>query len=226
MTSIAFIILIAISGLLLNHADALGLSTSNAAGPLIARMYGVKAPPIDVAFEAGNVVFAHAGTGLYADDHELAANADELLGAVVVDKEIVLATAQSLYICTKDGRLIERLAHDLPAQLDRVGTDSGRLILAADSRYFEFNLRTTRLNEIDAAAADNIDWSEPVILNEAQATAIGKAAFGRSLNWERVIGDLHSGRLLPHVGRYIADLAALCLLYLCFSGLLLWFRRR
>jgi uncharacterized iron-regulated membrane protein len=61
---------------------------------------------------------------------------------------------------------------------------------------------------------------------DAQAEQIGIAALGQEIQWERVLLDLLSGRILPGVGRYLADITALALLYMCFSGIVLWTRRR
>ncbi len=49
---------------------------------------------------------------------------------------------------------------------------------------------------------------------------------GHELTWERVLLDLHSGRALTENGVYIMDVAALGMLFLAFSGILIWMQRR
>ncbi len=48
---------------------------------------------------------------------------------------------------------------------------------------------------------------------------------GGELNWERVLLDLHSGRLAGQLGRWVMDLVALVLMVLAFTGIWLWIRR-
>lgn len=44
------------------------------------------------------------------------------------------------------------------------------------------------------------------------------------LNWERVLLDVHAGRLFGIGGTVLNDLAALALVYLLISGLITWRR--
>ena len=49
---------------------------------------------------------------------------------------------------------------------------------------------------------------------------------GRGLTLERVMLDLHSGRIFGDFGIYIMDAAAVALLWLSGSGLWVWWSRR
>jgi hypothetical protein len=49
---------------------------------------------------------------------------------------------------------------------------------------------------------------------------------GRGLSVERVIADLHSGRVIGIVGPFVMDVVAVLLIVLSLSGLLLWLRPR
>ena len=46
------------------------------------------------------------------------------------------------------------------------------------------------------------------------------------IHWERVILDLHSGRLPGPYGIYLADISAIILVLLSITGIALWIRRR
>lgn len=190
VSSLVFLIFISLSGLILNHADGLGLSRL-AAGPWLQRLYGIEPPPVDSAYEAGGVVFATSSDTLFADGEELAKNVGRMIGAAVYDSEIVVATEFELFIVSPDGRLIERMDSDSEL-LQRSG----------------------------------VIGSQPMALSPAQAEQIGRAALGQAINLERVLLDFHSGRILPTVGRYVADLTALALLYMSFTGIWLWARRK
>jgi uncharacterized iron-regulated membrane protein len=49
---------------------------------------------------------------------------------------------------------------------------------------------------------------------------------GRGLTLERLILDLHSGRIFGAYGIYVMDAAAIVLLWLSGSGLWVWWRRQ
>ena len=49
---------------------------------------------------------------------------------------------------------------------------------------------------------------------------------GRGLSWERLLADLHSGRILGAAGTYFMDFIALSLIVLSMTGLFQWRRRR
>ena len=47
-----------------------------------------------------------------------------------------------------------------------------------------------------------------------------------SLNWQRLLQDLHAGRLFGLAGQLLMDLAALLLVVLAFTGVIIWSRGR
>ena len=54
--------------------------------------------------------------------------------------------------------------------------------------------------------------------------AIGDAYSGSPLSYERVLLDLHSGRIFGRVGVLVVDAAAVALLLLALSGFYMWFK--
>lgn len=220
-----FLVLIALSGLLLNHADRLGLSHT-AAGPWLLKLYGVELPPVHAAFTAGDVMFATSADTLYANGKPLAKSVNRLIGAVAVENAIVIATGNEFFITTTDAALIERFAPGALQPMRELGTDGRRVIVAFAEGYAEFDADQMNLGVAADIALDDVAWSRPTVPTAQQAQQIGVAALGQAINWERVLLDLHSGRILPGLGRYLADITALALLYMCFSGIVLWTRRR
>lgn len=225
IVAVSFLIVITLTGLVLNHADALGMSNRGAA--FLASVYGIDAPPVDTAFRAADIVFASAADTLYANGRELMAIAGPIRGAAVgANGQIVVATSTELLLITGEAVLVERAAVDAGAPILRLGTDSDRLVVATTDEHFTVELATMRLAAIDASDENLVSWSEPVTPGEDQLRRIATHSLGKVLSWERVLIDLHSGRILPVVGRYIVDLAALCLLYLSMTGIIVWVRTR
>lgn len=220
-----FLILISASGLTLNHADALGLSR-HAAGPWLLGLYGADLPPVESAYSVAGMLFATSGQTLYADGEELAKNTGSLVGAVAIEGAYVVATGSEFIVSNSNVELIERYAPDLSDPIGKLGISSDRIIVAIQNEHYEFNPQRMSLSPLEDLSIDDIAWSQPANPSDAQAKQIGTAELGHAINWERVLLDFHSGRILPAVGRYIADLTALCLLYMCFTGIVLWARRR
>lgn len=223
--SVVFLIFIAASGLILNHADDFGMS-HRAAGPWLLRLYGAEAPPVDSAYSAENVLFATSSATLYADGKELAKNTGPLVGAVTIDDAYVVATSQEFLLSSHDLILVERYAPDAPGPMQRLGTSGDHIIVAIEDELYAFDPLRMELTAQSDLTMPSILWAQPATPSDEQAEQIGAAALGQAINWERVLLDFHSGRILPTVGRYIADLTALCLLYMCFTGIFMWVRKR
>lgn len=221
----SFLILIAVTGLVLNHADDLGLPQQTISGEMAKHLYGVAAAPIDAAFEAADIVFVTVADSLYADAVPIADAAGEIRGAVASNDMIVVATDREIILTTADAVLIERSEIEAAQQLLRIGFAGSQVVVDLGDGHFAFNTNQMRLTALESAPA-NTSWSETIQLENEQIDRISSATLSRVISWERLLSDLHSGRILPGVGRYLFDLTALCLLYLCMSGVLLWFRRR
>ena len=63
-------------------------------------------------------------------------------------------------------------------------------------------------------------------LETALAAELSADYRGHSLSWERVLLDLHSGRLFGRYGTWVMDIAAGLLLVLVMTGIWLWTQRR
>ncbi|NQV86806.1 MAG: hypothetical protein HQ492_06995 [Woeseiaceae bacterium] len=225
VTSVLFLVLISASGLILNHADALGLP-GGAAAPWVLRLYSSELPAVDSAFSAADVLFATSADTLYANGKELAKGTDRLIGSVVTDDVKVVATASEFFLVSHDTILIERFAPDASGSMRELGTDGQHIFVAIHDAYYQFDLQRMSLSSPSSFALENIAWSQPARPSVSQAEQIGTAALGQAINWERVLLDFRSGRILPTVGRYLADITALCLLYMCFTGLWILARGR
>ncbi|MBT8098207.1 MAG: PepSY domain-containing protein [Gammaproteobacteria bacterium] len=225
ISALAFLLLLTVTGLVLNHADTFGLPQNQAPSGFVQWAYGIEPAPVDAVFETSGIVLASIAGSLYANGREIASEAGTIRGAVTSQDFVVAATNREWLLITRNGSLIERSPLESSQAIRRIGNAGARVIVDAGSGFAELDLDQLTLSRL-SISTDAIDWSKPAALDNVQQLELSSAASSASLSWERVLLDLHSGRILPKVGRYLADLTALCLLYLCISGLLLWFRRR
>jgi hypothetical protein len=220
-----FLVFISATGLVLNHADDFGMP-HRPAGSWLLHLYSAELPPVDSAYSAANVLFATSTDTLYANGEELAKKTGRLIGAVATKDFHVVATGEEFFVSNRAVILIERYAPDANGPMTRLGTLGEHIIAMVQDELYEFDPQRMSLEVQANLPTSAIAWSQPVTPSDEQAEQIGVAALGQAINWERVLLDFHSGRILPTVGRYIADITALCLLYMCFTGLFLWARKR
>ena len=210
---------------MLNHSDELGLPQLHVSGALANRLYGIEAAPVSTAFEAAGLVLVSAADTVYANENPIADGAGEIRGAVVSDDLVVIGTNREVILTTTDAMVVERSAIAPSQELNRVGLEGSRVVVDTDTGLFALDTNQMQLTALDSLSIDPA-WSVPVQLDAAQGRRVSDAAAGHIITWERLLSDLHSGRILPVFGRYLFDITALCLLYLCISGVFLWFRRR
>lgn len=221
-----FLVMLAVTGLCLNHAQSLNLHGVRVSWPFLLKKYNmasaadIESLRIDAAntlsildnglyYNGGYVTDCGALTGIHLDQHFL---------VVVTDEGLILLTAE--------GELVEVLQlADLPFGVPKlVGIeDSGRPVLVTDTGNWipdadwlefteyggEFTMQSPVRMETDAATRDSILFHYQ----------------GKGPTLYRILLDLHSGRLIGWGGRTIMDLTALAILILAISGISAWRRK-
>lgn len=74
--------------------------------------------------------------------------------------------------------------------------------------------------------ADDVGWSLPVQLDIDQRRALAEQYRARILPYERVLLDVHSGRIFGRYGPSVMDAAALLMVFLAGTGVLIWLKRK
>lgn len=226
-----FVALLVVSGILLNHTEELGLDRRFAAHPWLLSWYGVEADAPESGFpagEGGERWVAWAGGRIYLDGAPAGDSAAPLAGAVAVSglPAIAAAAADAVWLFAADGSLIEKAAPvgvPLPIEALAAGPEGALFLRAGGSVWAgDADLVEWRRAAQDAAPA----WARPAPLPPAIAARIAESRRGEGLPWERVLLDLHSGRLFGALGPPLMDAAAVLLVLLAASGLYNWTRTR
>ena len=225
LTAIPFVAVLAITGILLNRTGSLELDRRTVASAWLLDWYGIGgAAP--VSFAAGDSWVSGQGGRLYVDGAPVADNAAPLAGAAWRDPMLVAATADSIYLFAADGAPIEKApAMGVPGPVEALAAGAGdTLFLRTPGGVFAGD---TDLIEWRPAAPDGAPaWSRPAEPPPAVAAALAESWRGGGLPWERVLLDLHSGRLFGRFGPLAMDTAAVALLLLAASGLYNWLGTR
>ena len=219
MGAALFVLLLALSGLLLNHGDTLALDQRQIDSPLLLNWYGIEIPDQASHFSSGDNRVSQLGEQLYFNSQPLQINRQPLMGIHSTEQLTVVALSNTLLLLSNDGELLERI-DTLPQgmnAIDAIGSDAhgnihirqGQQIAVADSELLSWQ---------NTDQSHGINWSQPGPVDVAYITNITENYRQQTLDYERVLLDLHSGRLFGRWGPYVMDGAALAMLVLAVTG--------
>jgi hypothetical protein len=220
-----FVLLLSATGIALNHSSALELDARYVQAEWLLRWFGIAAPAPTASFLADGHWIALLGTRLYFDDIELADGITELVGVVATPEHMVIATASRVLLVSRAGTLVEQLdtAGLLPAPIVALGHAQRGLVFDTHAGRFYSD---EDLLEIVAGPGGGADWSAPRALSPEHLERLSALYRGRGLSLERLLLDLHSGRVLARTGTWLMDLVGAALIVLSLLGVLLWLQRR
>ena len=226
LSAALFVIVLSVTGLALNHTESLQMDSTHVQSELLLDWYGIHAPDYLGSYSAGPALFTAVNERVFRDSEILDDVPAPLVGAIAYQDLIIVASLDQLTLLTRDGERIESLgsAAGVPAGMKAIGitTDGAIAIKAAHGVYL------TDENLLEWSETDTLEatWSiesdtPPELVQDLQASYRGNG-----LPLERVVLDLHSGRLLGNAGVLLVDAAAILFLLLAISGVWLWSRRR
>lgn len=226
IVSALFLFVLSLTGLALNHTEALGLNKVTLDNAFILSRYGMDSGSGMTAHrihESATIVHFH---GRLYHDEGLLAEAGPPVGIHEGEGFSVVATPDALVYLTAEGELIERVGFlSLPfGRVDYMATGAdGRPVLVTDAGpvlpdtdWLEFHPHEGAFTVLP------LEHIEP---GEDLRGAILDGHQGSGPTLYRVLLDLHSGRLFGWGGRTVMDLTAVAILLLLSSGFAGWLRR-
>lgn len=221
-----FVIVLTITGLVLNHTDELELDSSYIQSELLLDWYGIDSSAELTSFTAGSVSITAVNDQVFWGTEPLSGISAPLTGLLVHGDLVIIAAGGVLSLYSIDGELIEKLEHvaGVPANILAIGLTEQKLLAVKTVQ----GIYLTDDDMLEWSRADNPEafWSETTPLPAGLEEPLQAAYRGTGLPVERVMLDLHSGRILGRAGIYLVDAAALLFLLLAMSGIWLWARRR
>ena len=225
--SITFVLLLSVTGIALNHTGDLRLGQRFFQAPWLLDWYGIEAPPPESSFLAGNHRVSLIGTRVYFDNTELAADISELVGAVQTLSYVAVATPTELYLVAPDGSLVERIETQmyLAANVTGLGTDGATLVLRSVDEWFRTDENFLDFDACLETDVAGVQWSVATELPKDDLAILQELYRGRGLSFERIILDLHSGKILARVGPILMDVVGGVFILLSLRGLAMWLGR-
>ena len=224
MVSAVFVLLLAVTGMLLNHTDALGLDRRYVQSRAMLWWYGLAAPDVSHGYPAGDAWVTQVEDSLYYNTRPLGRHYAPLLGAIDVHDGVALALADGILLLDRQGNTIEELrAPQGQAAVSAIGASNGRVVVQRGGQRLIADpalLTWTRVTH------QRVRWATAAAPPAALRQAIRQDFQNHRLNAERVVRDLHNGRILGPGGVLLMDMMALAFIAMALSGAWMWWQRR
>jgi len=218
-------ILLAVTGLALNHYSALGLGNRHIQNEWLLDQLDITAPASASGFRSHGHQAVLLEPWIWLGNKQLAGEYSKITGLVSLDGMLILSTPGELQILTMQGELIDRLRSQdgLPNAIRRIGrTESARLVIETPLGQFQADHDILNWSSLN----DDASWSRSFVPEATTLHQLQQRWRQQSLSWGRLILKLHSGRILGDKGVLIMDGAAILLLFLSVSGFWIWLRTR
>jgi len=220
-----FLVVLASSGIVLNHSSDLGLDRRFVSWDWLLHYYGDTSVTLPAFPVAGHWVHRSPAGMVYLDAVPVKDCRGDLVGAAVAGDSILAACAEELLLLTGRGELVEYVtaSSGLPAPLSGIGSLGEDLVLGLGSDW--------RVADLDAMQFDRAAPAGSLVAQVAPGRLPASLraqvpAYADWLTWERLLVDLHSGRLFGPGGVIVADVFAALSCLIAASGVAMWFLHR
>jgi len=231
-----FFLFLSISGIALNHTDALHLAKTPVQAGWLMRWYGLKPAIPTHGYVFNDGYFAASDERWVLNGHELAAQdfsayKQNLVGAIAWGDMRAIASEDQLYLYLANGQQVDHISTPtLPeTPIEKLGVINSeampKLVLKTAKGDFasEDGLAWQMLDKKRSSATNEVVWASEQVLPKSLSSSLVKA-FSPSLPLERIVLDLHSGRFFGSYGPLVMDAAALLLMVLSLSGVWIYLR--
>lgn len=215
-----FLIVLAGTGVVLNHSTGFGLDRRFVQSQWLTGFYSAGQQALPAYRLEDHWVSRSASGQLYVDTVPVATCLGDLVGAVAAQGMLVAACAEELLLVTLGGELIESVSAStgLPVPVVGLGRTDEGVMLSTGERWWSVDLEL--LEFARQSGSMEILQMSPGQLPDAIRAAI--PAPEQWLTWERLLLDLHSGRIGGKAGVWLVDAVGVLLICIAFSGLTTW----
>ena len=225
LAAIILIIILAFTGIMLNHTESLQLDNSYVESPALLNWYGLEPEGDIISYKINSHIISSWGGQLFFDKQTISKTTETLHGAVWAEQLIMAAFDTEIILLSHEGELIERIPTSQSfSSIQRLGLKYSRPVIETSETLHY--MADEHILDWDLISDEDIKWSVKTHLNESQTNDLRTMFRGNGLNMERIILDLHSGRIFGSYGIFLMDAAAIALLWLSCSGLWVWWSRR
>lgn len=221
LLSALILIMLAVTGIALNHTEDLKLDKRKINSNTILNWYGIPSPQNLKSFATLDHWLTQVNQDIYVDNAMLITTEENLLGSIETEEFIVAALSNSLLLISVEGELIEQTPL---SNIKRIGLNSKKaVVIIAGKEQLSSNDGLLSWHSDNNKA---VIWSKNTPLPENIKQTIQNHFRSSILPLERVLLDLHSGRFFGMIGVIIVDISGVFVIILSLSGLAIWLRRK
>ncbi|MCW9004849.1 MAG: PepSY domain-containing protein [Gammaproteobacteria bacterium] len=224
LIALILMLILCFTGIALNHTESLQLDEQTVESDLLLNWYGLNPENKPVSYQVSDSIISLWDGQLFLNEKIISDSKQMLRGAVFHDNMIVIALDDSIQLFDSNGELIEEIDINM-GKITHIGSDNKFVYLKNDRQMIFISdgqiLNWTQINQT------TVHWISQITANDTLLTAMKKSYRGQGLTLERVILDLHSGRLFnQNWGVYLMDASAIIMIWLGLSGTWIWFSRK
>lgn len=225
IVSALFVMLLVVTGILLNHTDSLGMQKFFVKNRLLLNAYDINPQQGPYGFVVDDYWISKVGDRIYFNQQELTETPEKLIGVISTGEFMAIALSESILLVTKSGEIVERLtgSEGVPDGIQSigVGVNNETVIRSVNGDFIaDFdNINWQKKEVIDAG------WSKGEIIPDDLNQKLLELYRGKGLSLERIMLDLHSGRILGSWGVLLVDIMAILFFLLALSGAWMWFKQ-
>ena len=221
LSSAIVLLMLAVTGIALNHTDELKLDRQMIQSKAILDWYAIKPPENIKSFATKNHWITQINQQLYFDHSVLLKNENSLLGAIETDDFIVAALNNSLLLLSLQGELIEQTPLNA---VEQIGLTHQQHIVIKSSK--DIRISDDGLLSWHPYNKEQVLWSKITQAPESISHDLKTNFRSSILPLERVILDIHSGRFFGTAGVMIVDISGVFLIILALSGCAIWIKHK
>jgi len=219
-----FVMLLAITGVLLNHTTELKLDQRYLTWDWLLEHYGVATVEADAVFLLEQNVISQFSNQLFVDATPVTSVQRPVLGGVVLDDLMVVATDDALILLSLDGEFIERMgsAAGIPAEIQNIGLFHGDPVIQTRDGMWRSDFL---LDQWERISLEGIGWSTPQPMPDSVEVELATYFHGKGITVEQLILDIHNGHIVDRFGVWLLDAFAVLMIFISLTGLWMWGRR-
>ena len=220
-----FMLLLSITGLLLNHSIDLKLDKHYLTWPWLLNHYGVSSVQADAVYLLDHSVIAQFGTEVFVDAKPVTHTQRRLLGGITLDDVVILATDDALILLTADGEFIERMgaAAGVPPMIQNIGLYHGEPVIQTRQGLWRSDFM---LEKWESISLQGVGWSAASPMPESIKQELVHYIHGEGVAVDQFLLDLHNGRILGSIGVWLLDLVGVLMIVLSLTASLIWLRTK
>jgi hypothetical protein len=222
LSLVVFVLYLSVSGILLNHAGDLRLESRYVSWSWLLDAYGLQVPEPAASFADSGYRSTLLGERLFLNGRDTGQRDSTLTGIAALGPLVLIGGEQHVYLFTADGEFVEAidLSAVLNGSLERVGRAGNRAVVQSAGNLYRSDADVAMFETWNDTSVDHWSAQSPP---GAEAMQVLQAAWrGKGVTVERLVLDLHSGRLFGRAGPLLMDLVAVLLIVLSLSGLVMY----